>query len=78
MAGDTDATPEAAAVRCDAALLPIGGTYTMDPAEAAALVNEMRPGLVIPIHYGSVVGAPEDFNRFASAVAEGIRVVRVI
>lgn len=78
VAGDTDATPEAAAVRCDAALLPIGGTYTMDPAEAAALVNEMRPGLVIPIHYGSVVGAPEDFNRFASAVAEGIRVVRVI
>lgn len=78
VAGDTDATPEAAAVRCDAALLPIGGTYTMNPQKAAALVNEMRPGLVIPTHYGSVVGSPKDFSRFAAEVAEGIRVVRVI
>ncbi len=78
VAGDTDATPEAAAVRCDAALLPIGGTYTMDAAEAAALVNQMRPGLVIPIHYGSVVGSPADFARFAAAADPGIRVVRLI
>ena len=35
IAGDTDATPEARAVRCDVALLPIGGTYTMDAEEAA-------------------------------------------
>ena len=78
VAGDTDATPEAAAVRCDVALLPIGGTYTMDPEEAAALANQIRPQLVIPIHYGSVAGSPEDFSRFAAGVDEGIRVVRVI
>lgn len=78
VAGDTDATPEAAAVRCDAALLPIGGTYTMDPAEAAALANQIRPRLVVPIHYGSVVGTAEDFARFAAKVDEGIRVVRLI
>ena len=78
VAGDTDATPEAAAVRCDAALLPIGGTYTMDPAEAAALANQIRPQLVIPIHYGSVAGSPEDFARFAAGIEEGIRVVRLI
>ena len=29
VAGDTDDTPEARAVRCDAAFLPAGGTYTM-------------------------------------------------
>ena len=30
IAGDTDATKEAKAVKCDIALVPIGGTYTMD------------------------------------------------
>ena len=78
VAGDTDATPEAAAVRCDAALLPIGGTYTMDAEEAAALANQIRPRLVIPIHYGSVVGTANDFARFAAGIEEGIRVVRLI
>ena len=78
VAGDTDATPEAAAVRCDLALPPIAGTYTMDAAEAAALANRMRPRAVVPIHYGSVAGAPEDFDRFAAAVDPEIRVVRVI
>ena len=78
VAGDTDATPEAGAVRCDVALLPIGGTYTMDAEEAAALANQIRPRVVIPIHYGSVVGTSDDFARFAAGVEEGIRVVRLI
>ena len=78
VAGDTDATPEAAAVRCDVAMLPIGGKYTMDPAEAAALANRIRPQAVIPIHYGSVAGSLRDFDRFAAAVDPEIRVVRVI
>lgn len=78
IAGDTDATSEAAAVVCDAALLPIGGTYTMNAAEAAALANSIRPALVIPVHYGSVAGAPEDFDRFAKAVDPAIRVCRLI
>ncbi len=30
IAGDTDATKEAKAVKCDIALVPVGGTYTMD------------------------------------------------
>ena len=78
VAGDTDATPEAAAVRCDVALLPIGGKYTMDPAQAAGLANEIRPAAVIPTHYGSVVGRPEDFERFAALTDPAIRVCRKI
>ncbi|MBQ3918374.1 MAG: MBL fold metallo-hydrolase, partial [Oscillospiraceae bacterium] len=39
IAGDTDATDEAKAVRCDIALVPIGGKFTMDAKAAAALVN---------------------------------------
>ena len=74
IAGDTDATPEAAAVNCDLALLPIGGKYTMDPEQAAELANRIRPQIVIPIHYGSVAGSPADFTRFAAKVDPAVRV----
>ena len=57
-------------------MLPIGGKYTMDALEAAALVKQMRPQAVIPIHYGSVAGVPEDFDRFREAVAGAVRVLR--
>lgn len=73
--GDMDATPEAAAVKCDIAMLPIGGTYTMNAKEAAALVNEMRPGTVIPTHYGSIVGLKKDEKTFTKLVDDGIAVV---
>ena len=36
VAGDTDATEDNRQVRCDVALLPVGGTYTMDAQQAAA------------------------------------------
>ncbi|MBQ8369447.1 MAG: MBL fold metallo-hydrolase [Clostridia bacterium] len=73
--GDMDATPEAAAVQCDIAMLPIGGTYTMNAKEAAALVNEMRPKTVIPTHYGSIVGLKKDEKTFLKLVDDGIDVV---
>lgn len=73
--GDMDATPEAEKVKCDIAMLPIGGTYTMNAHEAAALVNRMRPKTVIPTHYGSIVGQKEDEEIFASLVDDGIDVV---
>ncbi len=78
VAGDTDATEEAAAVRCDIALLPIGGKYTMDPDQAAALAKRMRPQAVLPIHYGSVVGSAEAFDRFLAAAGGDVRVVKVV
>lgn len=74
VAGDTDATKEAKAVRCDIALVPIGGTYTMDAKKAAELVNILRPNVVIPVHYGSVVGSPRDGEVFAENVKEPIKV----
>ena len=78
IAGDTDATEEAAAVSCDIAMLPIGGKYTMDAAKAATLTNRIRPQVVIPIHYGSVAGSPKDFDAFAAKVDAAISVRRVI
>ncbi len=76
IAGDTDDTPEAAGVVCDIALLPIGGKYTMDPCQAAALAKRIRPAAVIPIHYGSVVGTEEAFDRFLAAAGGDVRVER--
>ena len=73
--GDMDATPEAKAVKCDIVLVPIGGKYTMDPKEAAAFVNELKPKIAIPTHYGSIVGTPEDADTFRAGVDKGIEVV---
>lgn len=73
VAGDTDATPEAKAVRCDIALVPVGGTYTMDAPQAAELVNTIRPKGAVPIHYGSVTGTAADGKTFRDLLDEGIR-----
>ena len=74
IAGDTDATPELKAVRCDVAMVPIGGTFTMNAAEAAEAVNEMKPKVVIPTHYGSIVGSKSDAQDFKNRIIDGIEV----
>jgi L-ascorbate metabolism protein UlaG (beta-lactamase superfamily) len=63
-AGDTDHVPELDAVRTDVAFLPIGGTFTMDPAEAAGLAKSISPQIAVPMHYGFVVGSPKDAETF--------------
>lgn len=35
----------------DALLIPIGGHYTIDAQQAKALVDEVKPRVVIPMHY---------------------------
>ncbi len=74
IAGDTDATKEAKAVRCDIALVPIGGTYTMNAKQAAELINEVQPEIAIPVHYGSVVGGKADEETFVANVKEPVKV----
>jgi len=49
-AGDTDHIPEMADIQCDVALLPIGGTYTMDVEEAAQAAAEIGPRVAVPMH----------------------------
>jgi len=64
LAGDTDLIPEMLDIRCDIALLPVGGTYTMDAKEAAEAASRIRPKVAIPMHFGNVVGANSDAERF--------------
>lgn len=68
IAGDTDATPENKKVKCDVAFVPVGGTYTMDFKEASSLINEIKPKIAVPIHYGSVVGTNQDAIDFVKLV----------
>ena len=64
VAGDTDMTPDNQDIKCDVALIPVGGKYTMDYREADKLVNRMKPKLAVPTHYGTVVGSPDDGKKF--------------
>lgn len=75
VAGDTDVTPEAKAVSCDIAMIPIGGTFTMNHSKAADYINELKPKTVIPTHYGSMVGSAEDGEKFRKLVQPDIEVV---
>jgi len=74
-AGDTDLIPEMATVRCDVALIPAGGTYTMDADEAAQAVARINPKAVIPMHWGDIVGTRQDISRFEGLVPDGVQVV---
>ena len=64
IAGDTDITEENKKIKCDVAFVPVGGTYTMNYKEAADLINEIKPKIAVPIHYGSIVGTKQDAINF--------------
>jgi L-ascorbate metabolism protein UlaG (beta-lactamase superfamily) len=68
-AGDTDALPELEPLATDVAMVPIGGTYTMDWDEAGALVRAMSPRVAVPMHYGFVVCSPSRAVIFRKAAA---------
>ncbi|MFA6328353.1 MAG: MBL fold metallo-hydrolase [Candidatus Micrarchaeia archaeon] len=67
-AGDTDLIPEMSGIDCDIALLPIGGTYTMDVKEAAEAVARIKPKVAIPIHYNYLSDTRADPLAFKAAV----------
>ena len=72
--GDTDYLEENLHMTCDICFIPIGGTYTMDVQEAAAYINELKPELAIPIHYGSIVGDLSLSKQFIDLVNPDIKV----
>lgn len=74
-AGDTDLIPEMSDIRCDVALLPIGGTYTMNAAEAAQAVERLGAKVAVGMHWGDVVGSEKDLSTFQAAVGAGAQVV---
>ncbi|MFA5087889.1 MAG: MBL fold metallo-hydrolase [Candidatus Omnitrophota bacterium] len=59
-AGDTDVIPEMKNIQTDIALLPCGGTYTMNAQEAAQAAALIKPQIVIPMHGGTGTGSRAD------------------
>lgn len=56
-AGDTDFIDEMKSMRgIGAALLPAGGTYTMDCDEAIEAAKAIKPEIFIPMHYKNLLG----------------------
>ena len=73
ISGDTDITNENKKVKCDVAFIPIGGKYTMDYKEGASLSNEIKPKIVVPFHYGEIVGKKEDAIKFKNLLNSDIQ-----
>lgn len=75
VAGDCDYNEDNRQLKVDVALIPIGGTYTMDYKDAATLINEIKPELAIPTHYGSLdIGDKEDGDKFKALIDKDIKV----
>ncbi len=68
-AGDTGLTMDMqllADENVDVALVPIGGKYTMDIADAVRSIGFIKPKLVIPMHYNTfpvIEADPEEFKK---------------
>jgi len=54
----------------DVAFLPIGGHYTMGPADAATAVEFLKPKLAIPMHYNTFPEIKQDPADFEDKVGD--------
>lgn len=65
-------TPEQAELlkKADVLMIPVGGFYTIDAAQAKEIVSLLDPKVVIPMHYRSdtfgypVIGRLEEFTKY--------------
>jgi len=74
--GDTDVLQGHAELDVSLLLPPIGGSFTMDREAAAGLAADLRPDLVVPIHYNTFEALETDPRAFAADVAAaGVPVV---
>lgn len=59
--------------RPEIAILPIGDRFTMGPREAAIAASWIRPGIVIPMHYGTfpaIDRSPGEFSDLVSSLCD--------
>jgi L-ascorbate metabolism protein UlaG (beta-lactamase superfamily) len=70
-AGDTGLIPEMDKIRCDIALLPVGGSYAMGIEEAVEAVQRIQPHIVIPMHYGREIPGSKANGRYFLQAVDG-------
>jgi L-ascorbate metabolism protein UlaG (beta-lactamase superfamily) len=81
VAGDTDLIPEMGAIKCDVAIVPIGGTFTMDAKEGAEAIVQIKPKVAIPYHYNYLADAradPAEFQRLVEEKTARKTIVRIL
>jgi len=74
-AGDTDFIDEMKSIKCDLALLPIGGTYTMNVEEAIEAAKAIDAKYFAPMHYKALLGregSKEAEDKFKKGVKNSI------
>jgi len=76
-AGDTDFIPEMEKLKVDIAMLPVGGTYTMDAQEAALAADSIKPKIAVPMHYGAIVGSTNDADKFKKLCQVEVKIMEV-
>jgi len=76
-AGDTDLISEMSDLSdIDVALLPIGGTYTLDAAEAAKACKAIGCKAAVGYHWGDIIGSADDARSFAEAAPCPVNVLQ--
>ncbi len=63
----------------DLLLIPVGGTHTMNAKQAFQLAKQIRPKLIIPMHFGTREGTADDAMLFKELVEnEQIAKVKIL
>ena len=75
IAGDTDNIEEIQNIKCDIAFLPIGGEFTMNAEQASQLANKIDIKIVVPTHYGELVGSKDDLSQFIELTNKEVKVL---
>ena len=71
-AGDTDFIPEMKTLgKLNVAMLPIGGTYTMDADEAIHAANAINADVTIPMHYRRLL--PDNYKEVEERFKKGVK-----
>lgn len=77
-AGDTELTTSFTNVKPDIALVPIGGTLTMDCTDAVRATKIMKPEIVIPMHYNTFENIVQNPNEFKEKIENSILKTEVV
>lgn len=76
-AGDTDHIPEMVSLEnIDLALLPAGGKFTMNAAQAAGAAADIGAVQCVPYHWGSIVGRESDAKKFADLTGDSAVILK--
>ncbi|KKU86228.1 MAG: Zn-dependent hydrolase of the beta-lactamase fold-like protein [Candidatus Gottesmanbacteria bacterium GW2011_GWA2_47_9] len=53
----------------DVLFIPVGGVYTIDATKAVAIIHEVEPSIVVPMHYGRPELNQKAFGELAPVAA---------